>query len=58
MACPKILLHEERVGVSGGDTSHFQWMPCVGEIELETKPPTTEQLFSRAKEKGNSSVVE
>lgn len=45
LAWLEILLHGEHVGVSGGSASHLQWMPCVGEIELERNPPTPESLL-------------
>lgn len=43
----KILLRGEHVGVSGGSASHFLWLPCVGEIDLETKPPTARTASSQ-----------
>lgn len=43
----KILLRGEHVGVGGGSDSHFPWLPCVGEIELETKPPTARTASSQ-----------
>lgn len=58
LACLEILLRGERVGVGGGSASHLQWMPCVGEIELERSPPTPAPFFSRDKERGNSFVIE
>lgn len=47
VALLKILLRGEHVGVGGGSASHFLWLPCVGEIELETKPPTARTASSQ-----------